>query len=285
VLFHERDRHADVVKYVVWPMAEAWRRDGVEVAVVRGLDRFVDADLAICHVDLTVVPEEYRRALARYPRVVNGAVDDISKSRVAASTLVRRGDGWDGPVIVKTDANCGGLPEERILGRDPRGGLAARTLRRLLPGRAPAAEDWRRRWRLPTESYPVFDSVADVPEGVFDNPALVVQRFLPEREDGLYALRLYVFLGDREHSSRVLSHAPVVKSRVMIRRTDVPLHPGARAARERLGMDYGKIDYVVRDGEAVVFDANRTPAFSMGGETLARVASTLAPGLAAFAAR
>ena len=131
----------------------------------------------------------------------------------------------------------------------------------------------------------MFEGSKHVPEGAFDNPALVVQRFLPEREDGLYALRLYVFLGDREVSSRVLSHAPVVKSRDMIRRTDVPLHPGARAARERLGMDYGKIDYVVRDGEAVVFDANRTPAFSMGGETLARVASTLAPGLAAFAAR
>jgi hypothetical protein len=283
VLLHERDRHADVVPYVVWPMAAAWRKEGVEVELVRGADRFVDADVAFCHVDLTVVPEEYARLLARYPRAVNAGARDISKSRVSRHR-VAPGDPWEGPVIVKTDANCGGLPEERILGRRLREGGILAALGRLLPRARREVSAWRRRWRIPSESYPVFPSVGALPPGVLENPELVVERFLPERDGDLYALRLYFFLGDREVSVRVRSKEPVVKSRSMIGREEVPLHPGAAAARDRLAMDYGKLDFVVRDGEAVVFDANRTPVFSARPDLLKSTAEALAPGLASFAA-
>ncbi len=36
-----------------------------------------------------------------------------------------------------------------------------------------------------------------------------------------------------------------------------------RGLRRRLGIDYGKLDYVVHDGEVVLLDVNRTPAVSM----------------------
>ena len=32
-----------------------------------------------------------------------------------------------------------------------------------------------------------------------------------------------------------------------------------RAERERLGFDYGKFDFVVREGKAILLDANKTP--------------------------
>jgi hypothetical protein len=36
------------------------------------------------------------------------------------------------------------------------------------------------------------------------------------------------------------------------------------AIRQQLGMDYGKLDYVVRDGKVVLLDVNRTPGCEKG---------------------
>jgi hypothetical protein len=37
-------------------------------------------------------------------------------------------------------------------------------------------------------------------------------------------------------------------------------HPEIEARRQALGLDYGKLDYVVRDGEAILLDVNKTTA-------------------------
>jgi hypothetical protein len=39
----------------------------------------------------------------------------------------------------------------------------------------------------------------------------------------------------------------------------VPVPDFLRAERERLGFDYGKFDFVIHDGQAVLLDANKTP--------------------------
>jgi hypothetical protein len=284
IVTHARDTRATRRPFMIWGLKEAWERAGIEVVVVRGVDRAVDADVAISHVSLTVTPPEYRQYFARYPVVVNGAATDVSKRRVSRQ-LVVDGDGWDGPVIVKTDRNFGGLREVEFRGLAARWRPRVRDLwRRLAWSTAPReAEWWRTVERLDPDRYPVFRSVADVPRSVFENSALVVERFLAEREGDLYALRSCAFFGDRQLASRVLSPEPVVKASSTIRQ-EVEPHPEVLEVRRRLGMNYGKIDYVVHDGQVVVFDANRTPSFGRGGDSARRerVSATLAEGLASL---
>jgi len=45
-------------------------------------------------------------------------------------------------------------------------------------------------------------------------------------------------------------------------RTD-PIPAELRERREQLGADYGKIDYVIREGRVEIFDINRTPSGSI----------------------
>jgi hypothetical protein len=287
VVTHARDTRARRRPFVIWGVREVWERVGIEVMVAPGVDRFVDADVAVAHVSLTVMPEAYRYHLARYPVAVNGAATDVSKRRVS-QCLVLPGDGYDGPVIVKTDRNFGGLREAEFAPAPCWGRPAAwarRAWRRMAWDRARReAEWWRTTVCLDPASYPVFPSLAEMPSTVFENPALVVERFLPEREGDLYALRSCAFLGDRYVNVRLLSPAPVVKAST-VAREEVPPHEEVFEVRRRLGLDFGKIDYVVRDGRAVVFDANRTPAFGAGGAAFrARVSTVLAEGLASLLA-
>ena len=241
----------DSRKYFLAGMADVWREDGIRVTVLHGTRDRVDADVAILHVDLTVVPEEYVEFVRSYPVALNVATRDISKRRISRQ-IVRKGDGWAGPVVVKTDRNCGGGPEDRLAARGPRLVRAARAARYLLP--------WSCRARIRTTEYPVFDSSAGVPGAVWRNRDLVVEQFLPEVHDGLFCVRTWIFLGDRETNSVCWSERPIVKADSVVRREPVEEIPeDLRAMRRELGFDFGKFDYVVRDGRSVLFDANRTP--------------------------
>src|SRR6476659_5329398 len=107
--------------------------------------------------------------------------------------------------------------------------------------------------------YPVFATPREVPPRVWSNPSLVVEKFLPERQGEHYCLRQYVFCGSSEFNLFAVSNSPVIKSSNVIRKEMLDAaHPAVRAYREQLGFDYGKFDYVVRDGEAIIFDVNRT---------------------------
>jgi hypothetical protein len=276
ILVHERDAKAMRRPYQVFALAEAWRRAGHEVVVQRGVTGAARGDVVVNHVDLTVTPPEYVEHMARYAVAVNGRALDLSKRRLSRH-LVRFGDDRSGPVIVKTNRNYGGRREEEILARRP-----AR-LWRSLAARL-KTPTWRTRRTLATDDYAVFDSAQDVPPEVFGNDALVVERFLPEREGDLYALRTLLLFGDRWICRRVLAPDPVVKSGRVVRREEVEAHPDALAAARRLGLDHGKVDYVVREEGVVVFDANRTPAFGprLAADTRARISDHLAAGLAAL---
>jgi hypothetical protein len=276
ILLHARDRGAERRSYQIWGLAEIWRSWGIEVVVQRGVDRFVDADMVVNHVDLTVVPQPYLRHMARYAVAINGRCTDISK-RFVSRDLLRPGDGWDGPVIVKTDRNFGGELERLVLR-----GRAARAwddLRMRL-----SAHPWRIRRCLSTHDYAVLRSVRDVPEDVWQNPHLVVERFLPEREGDFYLLRTLTLFGDRWVSRRMASASPVVKSGNAVRVEDIEPHPDAFKAARRLGLDRGKVDYVLHGGRAVVLDANRTNTMGrvMTPQRIRETFQRLAPGLRSF---
>lgn len=250
--------------YFVKHLARAWREMGLQVEQTQDTRTRVPADVVIPHVDVTVLPRRYRRFLARYPAVVNRDVVDISKRRIS-DNLAGANDPYDGPVIVKTDDNCGGRPDVEYAALEWRHpvrslrALPAKVARRIAAKLGPA-DPWRRVRALRTEAYPVFPSLREVPPGVFANRRLVVEKFLPEMDDGYHCLRYYLFLGDRHVNFRVRSREHLIKSANIEDWEEIPAPPGIHALRRELGFDYGRFDYVVRDGEPVLFDANSTPA-------------------------
>jgi len=248
ILLHEAENPAALATFGVTGMAEVWREHGHEVVNLFGTSGDPDADLVFVHVDVSEVPEAYLAFAARFPRAVNGRVKDIRKSTFSAHLLGRQ-DAWEGPVIVKSDRNYGGYPEARkgITRLDGHG------LRPLFPS---------------PSGYTVHGSLQDVPPEVFASPDLVVERFLPELEDGLFHVRSYQFLGDRGGCVRTASREPIVKSETAVARMPARPHPEVLALRERLGFDYGKFDYVERDGEAIILDLNKTLGVGRGGGPL-----------------
>lgn len=261
--------------YYLHGIAGVWREQGHRVDVVADLTREHPADVAIAHVDLTVVPDVFLDYLKRYPVTLNARVRDISKRSISAH-LVRRGDGYRGPVIVKADRNCGGGPERRLGERAWPWQRRLNKLRARLP--------WSLRATFSGADYRVFDDVRDVPLPARFNPNLVTERFLPERDGDFYCLRTWTFLGSAWTHSLSWSREPVVKARTVVRREDLGDVPEQLLRRRReLGFDYGKFDYVLRDGEPVLFDANRTPAArALPGAVTSSSTRVLAAGLNAF---
>lgn len=280
VLLHEHDRYPEHRKHLVWSMAEFWSSWGIQVRVARGCNdpaAHEYADLVFPHVDLSVTPAPYREVLERRARVVNAGVYDISK-RVISANLVSAQDDYQGPVVVKTNCNFGGLPERTQARRATRGtmrGAVLRALRRITPRRT----DLGRARSVDVGDYRVFQAKRDVPAGVFANEALVVERFLPEYRDGLYYCRMYTFLGDHELHEELASPHPIVKGKNIISKNPIAPNKDIAAMRRELGFDFGKFDYVVRDGQTILLDANRTPGVPSDPAKAREKASRLAGGI------
>ena len=87
---------------------------------------------------------------------------------------------------------------------------------------------------------------------------MVLERFCPEFEDGLYHVRLYQFLGDRHTCTRISSPQPIVNDLSTVRSESIAVHPEIEKIRRKLKFDYGKFDYVMHNGEPVLLDMNKT---------------------------
>jgi hypothetical protein len=248
-------------------MIPRWEAVGFRVVVVTDKDPFVPADVALLHVDLSVIPDSCRRLAERYPVVLNGRVLDIRK-RAFSRLVLERTEPYDGEVIVKTDWNCGGGRELR------RGILESRmgpVLRRLKieesvyrkMKKLEALRPLQRRRVVSVGHYPVFPDRSAVPEGVWDNPNLVVERFVPERIGSDYCCRSWVFFGSAGVTRRVIAPHAVARANARLEETCDPIPEELRAIRAQMGFDYGKFDYGIVDGKAVLYDVNRTPGMAL----------------------
>jgi len=252
-----------------------WEPAGIDVVVHQGIRNPPPADLALLHVDLTVIPEAYLELGARYPRCLNLAVTDISKRRISRS-LVSAADDYQGPVIVKTDLNYGGRPERYL--RLAVGGRSRALRERLLDLLPPA---WT--GRLRDGAYRVFERKADVPAWVWRRPELVVERLLADRHGDRCLMFQWYFFGTADCLVPVYGPGPFVdfQNQATLERQkphgEVP--EAMRRRRRELGFDFGKLDFVMHEGEPVLLDANRTPA--LDEPELGRTAM-LAPGLWSF---
>lgn len=238
VLFHEKDDQKSIQRYLITYYARLWHECGSRVVALFGTRRFIPADLVVVHVDLSVVPEMYLDFAKRYPIVVNGDVRDIRKSSISQH-LLSSNSSYPGSVIVKSDCNYAGMPERHYEG---------------------LANGGANLFKSPLD-YRVYSRYSDIPSDVLQRHDVVVEKFLPEFENGLYHVRFYNFLGNRGNCMRVASKSPVVHINYATQVEQIPLDPRIEKLRREMGFDYGKFDYVVREGEVVLFDTNKTTGF------------------------
>jgi hypothetical protein len=262
--------------YLVARLAGLWRDQGHRVSI--GPVKTLSADVGILHVDRTRVEARWVPDNPLGRPLLNATVRDISKRRISSLMLSPEAP-WRGPVIIKTDDNSCGQPE-----RAQWPWWSARRLRRHLTRLVP----WSWVGELPRHEYPVLASLAQVPGWVWRRSDLVVERFVPEREGDCYALRSWVFFGDQEYGVHLLSRRPVVKAGNVVRHEYLDEVPESlREARRRWQVDFGKFDYVVAEGRAVLLDVNKTPTVRVASANpsanLLRLAGGLKPYLPSIA--
>ena len=229
-------------------LCDIWKQQGHRVSVTSA--PYVSADCVLLHIDTTIIKPGLIPETRPNTLFLNKGVIDISKRRVSRN-LVFRTDDYNGPVIVKTNANYFGVP------------VIPNSLRRRMLWalrKTATSKTWRYLRMLPRNSYAILKNKSDVPAWVWRRDDIVIERFMPEIEDGLYVLRSWIFLGKREYGVKLYGRYPIVKSNDIVRHeylTEVP--DKLRQERRRLGFDFGKFDYILENGRAQLLDANSTP--------------------------
>jgi hypothetical protein len=185
--------------------------------------------------------------------VLNGNVRNIRKSTFSQN-LLHPGDAYEGKVIVKTDLNHAGLPEKRRRLHVFPGG---RSFRKLVSGLRLGKDAPLPEFRSQLD-YQIYENASEVPAGYFTSGDFVVEKFLPEVDNGLFWVRYVRFLGDRMDTVRMGAPTPIVSGLNQVQREIVEPHPEIVALRHELKFDYGKFDYTLHNGKAVLLDVNKT---------------------------
>lgn len=278
IVMHKYERPLDHSDYVIRYLMNQWQQQGHTVRIAYGTGQKIDADIVINHVNLTVTPAKYIHYFKPYRQKINSAVTDISKSKIS-NCVIKPGTDYTGPVIVKTDYNCGGKQEKN-------GQITARILAKikyafikrinqncaalLFSNRKQCNYHnqppgyWKHVKTLNNKNYPIFDRPDQLPGTIWKNKHLVVEKFMPELDaDGKFICRYLYFFGDKSFGVITRSEIPVAKSRIIDRR--ILPGPGPEELLQyckKLKMDYGRLDYTMVDQRVYLFDANRTPTFS-----------------------
>lgn len=272
--------------YVIKYFIKQWEKQGYLVQSTFGTRKRIAADIVINHVDLTVTPPAYTDYFKNYRHKINTGITDISKN-VVSNCILKPGTAYTGPVIVKTNQNCGGLREENIrkaslillkYAHKIKSAFSARFSQTAksndtvpFSGKTKSRDknietikNWRRVKMLHNKNYPIFDSTRHLPAGIWENEHLVVEKFMPELDNNRnYICRYLYFLGNKSFCVITRSKKPIAKSHIIDRQIIAGPEPEELATfRKTFKMDYGRLDYTVVDGKINLFDANRTPAFS-----------------------
>lgn len=231
-------------------LADNWRAAGIEVIELAGTRNFVEADLLFLNLSRPVVPEEYNRFAAQYPVTFNAGAVDLRKHRYADG-LLQAGASYKGAVIVKADpANAGSPTPERT------------SFLRRLTGFHRGADA---REVTANDNYRIYASINDVPGEKFA-PGYIVQKFLPEESGGRYILRQYHFLGHEHFLSIQTSGAAIIRTSIPQSLEEWSPPQELLDLRGRLGLDYGRIDFVEVDGKPFVISVSRSPALPVSKE-------------------
>ena len=169
-----------ILKAVLGRMA---RRD-VSFRLLDRLDPARDAAAAFVHVDLTTVPAPFTWVSSFYPRCLNGRSGSIARDLYSMARLLP-GDDFSGPAIVKTTLNARGLPELKHAATERRLGRLDDGLRdRICP------------------KYRIFPTIKDIPDAVWADSGLIVERFVPGTLNLPVVKYRYEFMLDVELNTR-----------------------------------------------------------------------------------
>lgn len=273
IVSHEKHELQFSSMYLLRFMRERWLSDGHEVQEICGISQPVTGDLAFVHVDLSVVPDEYLAFAKKFPSQVNANINDIRKTRYSQGR-VTKDSSYSGSVIVKSILNSGGHTEHFLADKDPKyaGGKDLQTGQIKITGNG---------------DYLIFPSLQEVPPEVFQQDGLIVEKFQPEMHDGHYCLREWHFCGTAGASRVEISKDPIFTSGISAQHLAQPPPAELVEIRKKLGIDYGKMDYVIRDGKPILFDVNKTTGISPDGKSDGvsvdeELGSILAEGLYSF---
>lgn len=256
-----KNTHNPKRSYVIDALAVRWIKMGYEVVTHYGTKNLPHADIVILHVDKTIVPDEYAECLSQYPVVLNRNVLNISKSLISKN-MVRPEEDYSGPVIIKTNANFGGVREAREKNIFPKKKRWWRWLLKMKP-------NWEKIDELNPHHYPIFKNKESIPAGVWKNKNLIVEKFLPEIENGLFFLRYWVFLGEQGWAGRFGAKKQIIKFRKRVTKDVlVPVPDELKIVRKKLGFDYGRFDFVEHNGKTVLYDVNKTLGAGGGAQQL-----------------
>jgi hypothetical protein len=280
ILLHENDTGHTIRSSLIYEMAKIWQQDGYEVFYLRGTSEYLPADLIFLHVDLTVVPDSYLEFAHKYPRVINGNVKDIRKTTLN-NNLLQLPEDWDGPVIVKSDYNCAGVPE-----RNRRGVWGKIEKKMLSLFNSMNIDSHLPNFHSSTD-YKIFNHLKDVPKILSNYPSIVIQKFIPEMEGDNYCVRTVSFLGDHMSPKKLIGPHPIVKGETATKADfNIKTDPEIVEKIKELKFDYGKFDYVLVDGKPILLDINKTVGISPNlatnhsiGETFRHHAEGLYPFL------
>lgn len=275
------DRPAKPMNSTIDHYVLRWKDAGHRVIYHIGPNNIPVTDVVIVAILTTVVSQEYVDVINKLPGVViNGKVLDTSRRRFS-QLILSRSDNYTGPVIVKTDANSGGFAE-LYMSRQRRALKMAnlRAIRWLGTFRSPIVmsflrkavgllaiikrlKDWKfeTEWStvetIPPQKYPVYEGIKDVPDGVWENNNLIVERFISKPENELFETHYCAFFGDKAIAGCLKSSNPIVKFENAISDEETPIPDEVVQWRKDLNIDYGRFDYVESDGKYFLIDVNR----------------------------
>ena len=95
-------------------------------------------------------------------------------------------------------------------------------------------------------------------------------------------MRYYVFFGDKEYSGRIGSTNRIVKFKNSVVDEEIPLPDEVRQWRKDLKIDFGRLDYLERDGQYYLIDVNKTEGGSKINTQYSEEMDYLASGLDCF---
>jgi hypothetical protein len=231
--------------YILRLIVDQVVRQGVSVRILDRLDPASEATAAFVHIDLTTVPAPFTWVNGFYARCLNGRSISIARDIYSMARLLP-GDDFLGPVIVKTLLNHRGLPE-----------FIHAAAERRLGGEFKALQD------IVCPKYRIFASIQDIPDSVWSNSGLIVERFVPGTLDLPIVKHRHDFMLDLELNTRAEFNDLLCAQDSLIRLDFIDGVPQeVHDVRRQLKLDFGSIDFFVVDGRVTVIDVNKTTTFT-----------------------
>lgn len=289
---------------LVESMSTFWVKSGYQVEIQSRIDIVSEAECGLLHYDATDIEPKFIDYISKFPSSINGNAITINKSLFSHHRINKNTD-YEGEVIIKTKENYGGLPE--ILNKNYSEKKRKLYLRmsELITSHSIKSKMiesllWRFTRVLDPSYYPIFNSTSDIPKGAWKNNRLLIEKYMPETlENGKYKLRHWYFFGDFEFSRNIESTNPIVKWSSMTdeektvsseewetikvsKDDDIP--DQLREVRDNLKLDFGRIDWAIHNGQAVIYDVNKTPYLSMntGHDAKKKVIHEFSKGIEQF---